>query len=50
MEGLAEIILGSRNLMDIPLEIWGFTFSFWDVLLWSIVVGIVIFLLVRFFE
>lgn len=50
MEDLAEIILVSRNVMDIPLEIWGFTFSFWDVLLWSIVVGIVIFLLVRFFE
>lgn len=50
MEDLAEIIIGTRNLMDIPLEIWGFTFSFWDVLLWSIVVGVVIFLLFEFFR
>lgn len=50
MDVLAVIIFAARNLMNIPLEIWGFTFSFWDVFLWSIVIGIIIFVIVRFFE
>lgn len=49
MEDFSAMIKLSVWLMQHDMTIWGFTFSFWDFLIWSIVAGIVIILLRGFF-
>lgn len=48
MEDLAALITLMVDLMKIPFTIWGFTLSFWDIMLSVLVGGIVIYLIVGF--
>lgn len=45
MEDLAAVLAFCVDLMKIEFTIWGFTMSFWDILMWSLLAFIVIFLL-----
>lgn len=48
MEDLAALITLMVDLMKIPFTIWGFTLSFWDIMLSVGAGGIVIYLIVGF--
>lgn len=50
MEDLAALFSANVDLMKIPFTIWGFTLSFWDIFLWSLIASIVLFVLVVFFR
>lgn len=50
MEDFAALISTARSLMGFPLTLFGFTFSFWDIFIWSIIAGVVIYVIVRLFE
>ena len=50
MEDFAAVITYCVNIMKVPFTIWGFTLNLWDILIWSIVAGIIIYLIVRFFH
>ena len=45
MEDLAAVLAFCVDLMKIPFTIWGFTLSWWDILMWCLLAIIVIFLL-----
>ena len=49
MEDLAALMTICVDLMKIPFTIWGFTLSWWDILMWSLIAGIIVALLVVFF-
>lgn len=50
MEDFASMISGARDLMAFEMSIYGFTFSFWDIFLWSIVATVVLYVVMRYFE
>lgn len=50
MEDFAAMIGLSVSLLKFDMTIWNFTFSFWDILIWSMVAGIVLFLIWGFFH
>lgn len=50
MEELSAIFSLCVALMKLPFTIWGFTLNLWDILIWSIVAGIILYLIVRFFD
>lgn len=50
MEDFKALVQGTVQIMRIPLTIWGFTLNFWDIMLWSLIAGIIITLIVRFFN
>lgn len=50
MQDFAAMIVALVNIMKLPFTIWGFTLSFWDLLIWSLVAGIIGVLIVRFFN
>ena len=47
MEDLKLLIEAIVDLMKFEFTIWGFTLSFWGIMLWSMVAGIVIWLVVE---
>lgn len=50
MEDLGALIQLMVQLLKIPFTIWGFTLSFWEIMLSLMVGGIVITLIVGFFN
>ena len=42
MEVLQSWLSSVLDVFQVPITIFGFTFSFWDVFLWSIVAGLVL--------
>lgn len=50
MELLAVVLSGVKNVMDFDMTLYGFTFSYWDILLWSIIAGVVFYVIVRYFD
>lgn len=50
MEDLQALIQVIVQIMQIQFTIWGFTLSFWGIMLSLLVGGIVITLIVRFFN
>ena len=50
MEDLGAVFALMVDLMKIPFTIWGFTLSLWDIMLSVLVGGVVIFLIVGFFN
>lgn len=50
MEDFKAMIGLSVSLLDFDMNIWGFTFSFWDILIWSMVAGIILILIWGFFS
>lgn len=50
MEDLQALITVIVQLMQIQFTIWGFTLSWWDILLCVLIGSVVIFLLGRFFS
>lgn len=50
MNDLAAILSAAVDLMRLPFTLYGFTFSFWDIMIWSAVAGIVVFLIWRFLQ
>jgi fatty acid desaturase len=50
VEELQAVIQVMVQIMQIPFTIWGFTLSFWDIMLALIIGGVVIYLIGRFLE
>ena len=50
MEDLGALIQLIVQIMQIPFTIWGFTLSFWDIMLSILIGGIIIYVIVRFFH
>lgn len=50
MEDVRLLIQTVVQLMKLPFTIWGFTLNFWDIMLCLLIGGIIIYLIVRFFE
>lgn len=49
MEALANLLSNTLSLFQIPINIWGFSFSFWQVFLFTCIASIVCWFLGRFF-
>lgn len=49
MDGFASMISAAYNIMATEFTLYGFSFSYWDVFIWSIIISIVGGLIVRFF-
>ena len=47
METIASFLSVIVQGMSIPMNIYGFTFSFWDIFLWSIIAGVVVWIVGR---
>ena len=47
MEGLGQVLLSCLELFQIELSLDGFTFSLWQIFLWLIVAGAVVYLIVK---
>lgn len=50
MEDLAALIQTVVDLMRFEFTIWGFTLSFWGILIWSLIAGLIVWAVMRFFE
>ena len=50
MDDFAAMLSLAVQLMQVELTLYGFTFSFWQVLLWSMVAVVVVFLVWGFFD
>lgn len=50
MEDLAATLAAAADLMRLSFTLYGFTFSFWDIMIWSAVAGIVIFVIWRLLQ
>lgn len=48
MDNFSAVLSGAYELLNIDMTLFGFTFSYWDVLIWSLIVIIVGSLIVRF--
>lgn len=42
MGGLQTLVSSVVSVFKVPFTMFGFTFSFWDVFLWSIVAGVIL--------
>jgi hypothetical protein len=42
METLQALFSATLSIFQVPITIWGFTFSWWDVFIWSAVAGLVL--------
>jgi len=47
MEGLGQVLLSCLELFQIELSLDGFTFSLWQIFLWLIVAGAVVYLICK---
>lgn len=50
MEDFAAMISGVVDIMKFEFTVWGYTVSFWNVLLWSLLASFVIWLIWGFFN
>ena len=50
MADFAAMIQAMVQLIQVPFTIWGFTLNFWDILIWTLVAGILVYVIVRFFN
>lgn len=50
MEDFAAMISSVVSIMKFEFTIWGFTLSFWQILMWSLVASVIIILIVGFFN
>ena len=50
MEDIKALIDAIVQIMQFPMTIWGFTLSFWEIMLCLIIGGIIIWALGRFFN
>lgn len=50
MEDFAAVIRMAVTVMQFPMEIWGFTVSFWQIGLWSMAASVVVYVIVRIFN
>lgn len=50
MEDFKALVQATVQIMQIPFTVWGFTLNFWDIMLWSLIAGIIFVLIVRFFN
>ena len=50
MDVLAYLIRLVVDIMKIPFTVWGFTLSLWEIMLYSMVVLIVVYLIVGYFD
>lgn len=50
MEDFKAMVQIAVDVMRFEFTIWGFTLNFWDILIWSMIAGLLIWALVRFFE
>lgn len=50
MEDFAAMIQAVVDLMRFEFTIWGFTLTFWGILLWSMIAGLIVWAVMRFFE
>lgn len=50
MDDLKALVDLLVTIMKIPFEIWGFTLSFWEIMLALLIGGIIIEWIVRFFN
>lgn len=50
MEDIKALIDVIVSIMKFPMDIWGYTLSFWDIMLALLVGGVIITLIVRFFN
>lgn len=50
MTDFAAMIQAVVQLMQTPFSLWGFSLNFWDIMIWSLIAGIIIYLIVRFFQ
>ena len=50
MNDFAALISVIVEIMRQPFTIWGFTLNFWDILIWSLIAGIIVTRIVRFFD
>lgn len=48
MEDIKAMLDGMVNVMKFDLTLWGYTFSFWEIFLWSSLAVFVVWLIVRF--
>lgn len=49
MEFFLSVLSAAYNLLNMDLNLFGFSFSYWDVLLWSIIAIVIGTMIVRFF-
>lgn len=49
MRLLEQTFAVTKSMFDMPLTLYGFTFSFWKIMLWSMVAGLLIWFLWRCF-
>lgn len=47
IDALKNILLAAMELMQIPLTLGDFTFSFWQIFLFGIVAGAIIYLILK---
>lgn len=47
MQGLGQILVACLELLQVEFSIDGFTFSLWQVFLWLIVAGAVVYLICK---
>jgi hypothetical protein len=50
MNDLKVFFDGTKSIMQTSMTIYGFTFSWWDVFLWAVVAGLLIWFLRRIFD
>nr|WP_325296706.1 hypothetical protein [uncultured Dysosmobacter sp.] len=50
MEDFKAVLQTTVQIMQQPFNIWGFTLNFWDIMIWSLIAGIILVLIVRFFN
>lgn len=50
MENLRAIIDVTVNLLKFEFELFGYTLSWWNIMLWIMIAGILIYVTVRFFR
>lgn len=50
MEDFKAMVGVFVQLMQLPFTLWGFTLNFWDIMIWTLIAGIIITLIVRFFN
>lgn len=50
MEDFAAVVQSTIQVMQIPFTLWGFTLNFWDIMIWTLIAGIILTLIVRFFN
>ena len=50
MESVGTLFSFALDLLKTPLSLYGYTFSFWQMFWWTLVAGLLIWLIVRIFS